>query len=194
MVATAAEQAITVFLIGVALSLDTFSVAAALGAEKQKGRGFMRKAASLAALFSSFHFAMPLLGYFAGTAAKQIVMNVDHWIAFTLLLFVGGKMISGAKGPAWRKGRRFLAPADYLSVAVATSIDAFAIGITLAFLGLPILVSAGIIAATNFVVSLSGVYFGRFFGAKLREKAELAGGLVLIAIGAKVLVEHLFFQ
>ncbi|MFH0961527.1 MAG: manganese efflux pump MntP family protein [archaeon] len=190
----AIEYAVTVFLIGVALSLDTFSVAAALGTRLQKGRGVLATSIFPAALFSAFHFFMPLLGYFAGVSAKQVVANIDHWIAFILLSVVGGKMaLDSAPGTAKLGKTSGFSLAEYLSLAVATSIDALAIGMTIAFLGLPIVLSAAIIAATNFAITLSGAYFGHMFGKRLKEKAGLAGGVVLMGIGAKVLIEHLFF-
>ncbi len=190
-------ELLTVAAIGIGLSIDTFSVSAAEGTTGNKSP---KLAVFLALLFGAFHTAMPIAGYFAGEATRKIITNFDHWIAFLLLVYVGGKMVLDQLFPDEEKSKKrthFSIRNDlrtYLSLAVATSIDALAIGITFAFLGLPIIESALIIGGTTAIVSFAGVYVGRVFGSALKKKAGIIGGLVLIAIGLKILVEHLLFS
>jgi len=193
------SQFLTIGAIGISLSLDTFSVSAAAGT-KSKNRS-LKLAIFLGILFGAFHVIMPLAGYFAGEAARQMINNIDHWIAFGLLAYIGGKMVAESlfsKGDdkdsiggslSIRKEWK-----TYLSLAIATSIDALAIGATIAFLKLPIVESSLIIGGITAIMSFSGVYLGRFFGESLKRKAGILGGLVLVAIGLKILVEHLLFS
>ena len=181
------------FLIAVALSMDAFAVAVCKGLSMR--RLHWGRAAVIALLFGGFQALMPLLGWLLGTQFEQYITAFDHWIAFALLAFIGGKMIWES-----RKSEEEAAAAcddrldlgELLVLAVATSIDALAVGITFALLPeVRIWASIGLIGVTTFVLSLLGVAMGNRFGSKYQQKAELAGGVILVAIGLKILLEHL---
>ena len=134
---------------------------------------------------------MPLIGYFIGIRFADFVTNVDHWIAFVLLALIGGNMIK----ESFEKGEEKVQP-DFsvkamFPLAVATSIDALTIGITLAFLNVNIWIAAAVIGIITFALSAAGVYIGYHFGAKLGSKAGILGGVVLICLGIKIFLEHL---
>ena len=132
---------------------------------------------------------MPLIGWMLGYRFERFITSIDHWIAFVLLAAIGAGMIREAK-----KAEELdddLSFRTMLMLAVATSIDALAVGITFAFLSVRILPAAGLIGATTFLLSALGVYIGNIFGLKYKAKAELAGGVILIFIGLKILLEHL---
>ena len=135
---------------------------------------------------------MPAIGYFLGNAFQNLVTNIDHWIAFVLLVLIGANMIREALSKD--KDNNFNDNVDsktMLILAIATSIDALAIGITFAFLNVNVLFAITIIGITTFIVSLIGVKLGNKFGSKYESKAGIAGGIVLILIGIKILLEHL---
>lgn len=141
--------------------------------------------------FGGFQALMPLIGYFAGVAFADVVSSVDHWIAFVLLGIIGGKMVK----EAFEKDECCCTDPDFsfrtmLAMAVATSIDALAVGVSLAFLKVNIWTAVLLIGLTTGAFSAAGVYIGNIFGNKYKSKAELAGGLILILIGAKILVDH----
>lgn len=140
--------------------------------------------------FGGFQFLMPVIGYLLGFRFEHIITNIDHWIAFVLLAFIGGNMIKESFGKSEELNDDFSFK-TMLMMAVATSIDALAVGITFAFLSVRILPAAGLIGITTFIISSAGIYIGNVFGAKYKSKAELAGGVILILIGAKILLEHL---
>ena len=182
-------------LIGVALSMDAFAVAVCKGLSMKKinwGHG-----AVIALLFGGFQALMPLVGWLLGTQFQRYITSFDHWVAFALLAFIGGKMTL----ESFKKDEEdacvpeeALDLGELLILAVATSIDALAVGITFALLpDVNIWSSIGLIGVTTFLLSLLGVAVGNRFGSKYRKKAELAGGLILIAIGLKILLEHLGF-
>ncbi|HOX23199.1 MAG TPA: manganese efflux pump MntP family protein, partial [Elusimicrobiales bacterium] len=140
--------------------------------------------------FGGFQGLMPLAGWFAGAALHSIVTGVDHWVAFLLLSGVGGKMIYEAlKGEQKRCDVCRTAP--LLMLAIATSIDAFAVGLSLSFLGVSIFFPAAIIGAVTFALSAAGIYIGCKAGHFFENKIEIAGGAVLVALGLKILLEHL---
>lgn len=146
----------------------------------------------IAGLFGGFQAAMPLLGWLLGRQFEKYIVDIDHWIAFGLLLIIGGKMIWDVfEKEENSKESGDLNIKELLIMAVATSIDALAVGITFAFLGASIWVSISIIGAITFVLCFAGVIIGNKFGAKFKKKAQLAGGLVLILIGLKILLQHL---
>lgn len=180
-----------VFLIGVGLSMDAFAVAICRGLKMQKLNA--GQTALIALFFGGFQALMPLIGWFLGTQFESYITAIDHWIAFILLAVIGGKMIydSFKKDEDDSSEKSVLNIKELLVMAIATSIDALAVGITFAFLDVNIWSSISIIGVTTFVLSAIGVLIGHKFGAKYKNKAELAGGVILILIGLKILLEHL---
>ena len=152
-------------------------------------------AAVIALFFGVFQAVMPLIGWVLGTQFARYITSVDHWIAFALLGYIGGKMIWDAlheapeTAPCAGEGRLDLK--ELLMLAVATSIDALAVGITFAFLQVSILPAVATIGLITFALSFAGVVVGNRFGTRFQKKAEIAGGVVLVLIGLKILLEHL---
>lgn len=141
--------------------------------------------------FGGFQALMPTLGFLLGYRFESFITSIDHWIAFILLALIGGNMIREALGKDEEHENDDFSFKAMLPLAVATSIDALAVGISFAFLGVDIMQAALLIGATTFVLSGVGIYVGNVFGAKYKSKAELLGGAVLILIGLKILLEHL---
>lgn len=179
---------IELFLIAVGLSMDAFAVSVCKGLSVK--RLSPKHALLVGIYFGGFQFLMPVIGYLLGFRFEHIITNIDHWIAFVLLAFIGGSMIKESFGKSEELNDDFSFK-TMLMMAVATSIDALAVGITFAFLSVRILPAAGLIGITTFIISGAGIYTGNVFGAKYKSKAELAGGVILILIGAKILLEHL---
>jgi putative Mn2+ efflux pump MntP len=183
---------LTVLFIALGLSMDAVAVAMASGCAAGKGRLDVRRALLLAALFGFFQSLMPVIGWLAGLAFKGTIARFDHWLAFVLLAFIGGKMIREARrGGDCRVRGNAMGLAVMLGLAVATSIDALAVGLSFSLLAVSIAGPVLIIGAVTFVLSLAAVFVGRRFGGWLAGKAEVLGGLILIAIGLKILLEHL---
>ncbi|MBQ8787469.1 MAG: manganese efflux pump [Oscillospiraceae bacterium] len=181
-----------IFLIGIGLSADAFSVAVCKGLNMRKFN--LKHAYIIALFFGSFQAIMPLIGYLLGTNFADYIEAFDHWIAFVLLGFIGGKMAIEAirdKDEEEEEKTDVLKIGELTIMAIATSIDALAVGITFAFLKVNILLSVLLIGVTTFALSLAGVLLGNKFGAKYKSKAELAGGIILVLIGVKILLEHL---
>lgn len=180
-----------VFLIGVGLSMDAFAVAICRGLKMQKFHA--GQTAVIALFFGGFQALMPLLGWLLGKQFEKYITAVDHWIAFALLAIIGGKMIydSFKKDEDDKSEKDIFNVKELFFMAVATSIDALAVGITFAFLSVNIWSSITIIGLTTFALSAIGVLIGHKFGAKYKNKAELAGGVILVLIGLKILLEHL---
>lgn len=184
---------IEIFLIGVGLAMDAFAVSICKGLTMKKVR---KKYVILIALFfGGFQAFMPLLGWALGKNFEAYITSFDHWIAFILLAIIGGKMlIDGFHGDE-EEEEQFsefqLDLKELLMLAIATSIDALAVGITFAFLNYPIMECITIIGCTTFIISFVGVYIGHFFGSKYEHKAEIIGGIILIIIGLKILFEHI---
>lgn len=178
-------------LMGVGLSMDAFAVAVCKGLCMPKVR--WGQAVVIALFFGGFQALMPLVGWAVGSMFSSYITAIDHWIAFGLLAFIGGKMLWDAfheeDEEVVCKTRIDLRELTLL--AVATSIDALAVGITFAFLGVNILVAVAVIGVTTFVLSLVGVVVGNAFGSRFEKPATIAGGIVLIFIGLKILLEHL---
>ncbi len=185
---------IELFVIGVGLSMDAFTVAVC------KGLGMKmvnwRHAFVIALMFGGFQGLMPLIGWALGSQLTSLIEPVDHWIAFILLVFIGGKMLWDAFrgddgcetcGCAEEK----LDMRELLMMAVATSIDALAVGVTFAFLGVNVMAAVVVIGVTTFALSFVGVVVGNRFGARFEKPATVAGGVVLVLIGLKILLEHL---
>lgn len=184
---------IELFLIGIGLSMDAFAVSICKGLMMERVN--KKQAVVIGLYFGGFQALMPLIGWFLGIRFQKYITSVDHWIAFGLLAFLGGKMIFEAvrDKDEVEIGEKDL-PLDHkqmLLLAVATSIDALAVGITFAFLDTPIAVAVVIIGCTTFALSVFGVFVGNFFGTRYRKKAEIAGGTILMLIGLKILLEHL---
>lgn len=184
---------LTLFFIALGLSMDALAVSISNGLcfKKLKPVQFF----NIAFAFGLFQGIMPVIGYFAGKTFSSYIKSVDHWIALVLLGIIGGKMIFEAI-KAMRGGQDETAPKEFtyqllLVQAVATSIDALAIGIGFAVMDVNIFTSAGLIALTTFVCSFVGVFIGKTFGAFLKEKAELFGGIILVGIGLKIFLEHI---
>lgn len=185
---------IVLFLMGVGLSMDAFAVSVCKGLAMRKVN--KKQAIVIGLFFGGFQALMPLLGWSLGIQFEQYITSIDHWIAFILLGFIGGKMIVEAVKPddesvEVKEMDPPLNIKEMFALAIATSIDALAVGITFAFLGYPIVESIVIIGITTFVISIIGVYIGNFFGSMYKKKAELAGGIILVLLGNKILLEHL---
>lgn len=176
-------------LVAVGLSMDAFAVAVCRGLEMR--RIDYRQALLIAVFFGGFQALMPVVGYLLGAGFEHYISAFDHWIAFALLAFIGGKMIWEAVRGGEEEQPQELDLKMLLMMAVATSIDALAVGITFAFLRMDILPSALTIGATTFLISFGGVAAGNRFGARYKQKAEIVGGVVLVLIGVKILLEHL---
>ena len=176
-------------IIAVGVSMDAFAVSVCKGLSVQNIRP--KHAALTAVWFGGFQALMPVIGYYLGVSFADFVSNVDHWIAFILLGIIGGNMI---KESVHKDDDLHVAP-DFsfrtmFAMAVATSIDAFAVGVSFAFLKVNIWEAVVLIGITTVVFSAVGVLIGNFFGARWKSNAEFIGGFILIAIGLKILLEH----
>lgn len=183
---------IELVFIAIGLSMDAFAVSVCKGLAMTKING--RHTLIIALFFGGFQAAMPLIGWFAGLRFERYITNLDHWIAFLLLALIGGRMIHEAlkKDEEILQGSSILNIKELFILAIATSIDALAVGITFALLPDTNIASAVIlIGLTTFGLSCVGVVIGHRFGAKYKSRAELAGGVILVAIGAKIFFEHM---
>ena len=173
-------------LIGVGLSMDAFAVSICKGLTARQAT--LGRCLTAGAYFGGFQALMPLLGYLLGTRLEAFIVNVDHWIAFVLLGVIGFNMVREA-GKQEEVDPSF-GPGAMLPLALATSIDALAVGVTFACLRVEILPAIAIIGTTTLLLSGAGVKLGSAFGARYKAGAELAGGVVLILMGTKILLEH----
>ncbi len=185
---------IELFILAVGLSMDAFAVSICKGLSVKKVG--VKECCIVGVWFGGFQALMPLIGYLLGSQFKDYITSIDHWIAFILLLIIGVNMIreSGEKEEdeeVCPKEEDHFAFKTMLMLAIATSIDALAVGITLAFLNVALAPSVTFIGVTTFVISAVGIRIGNIFGMKYKAKAEFAGGLILICIGVKILLEHL---
>ena len=176
------------FLLAVGLSMDAFAVSVCKGLSTHKLS--WKHYLLIGAWFGGFQALMPFLGYLLGSTFEHYITAFDHWVAFVLLLLIGGNMIKESFGEAEKLNDDF-GFKTMLMLAVATSIDALAVGITFAFLQVRIVPAALLIGVTTFCLSALGIYIGNRFGARYKSRAELAGGIILILIGVKILLEHL---
>ena len=177
-----------VFVIAVGLSMDAFAVAICKGLSVGRVRGSHAVTAGI--YFGGFQMLMPLLGYLLGVRFQEIIAGVDHWIAFLLLGLIGANMIRESRGGEEHVDSSFR-PRSMLPLAVATSIDALAVGVTFAFLNVNILWAVTFVGVITFILSSIGVKVGHVFGLRYKGKAEFAGGLILVLMGCKILLEHL---
>ena len=178
------------FLVAVGLSMDAFAVSVCKGLSVKTLRP--RHCAVAGLYFGGFQALMPLLGWLLGRQFESLIKSIDHWIAFVLLALIGANMIREALGDEEDVNDSFSFK-TMLPLAVATSIDALAVGVTFAFLEVQILPAILLIGCTTFALSAAGVKIGNVFGSGLQSKAEIAGGVILILLGIKILIEHLFF-
>ena len=178
------------FILAIGLSMDAFAVSVCKGLATQRVNPKHMIIAGI--WFGGFQALMPLIGYFLGTAFEKYVTAVDHWIAFILSGAIGGNMIKEAFSGGENEADGSFGFKTMLVMAIATSIDALAVGITFALLpDVNIVAAVSFIGVTTFILSAVGVKIGNVFGAKYKSKAELAGGIILIILGIKILIEHL---
>lgn len=185
---------VDLLLIGIGLSMDAFAVSLCKGLGMK--RLDLRHAVIIGVFFGGFQALMPVVGWALGKQFESYIISIDHWIAFALLAFIGGKMIFDAvRGDGYDElAGKSTGKLDYkelFMLAVATSIDALAVGITFAFLQVNIVGAVSIIGITTFVLSFAGVAIGHQFGARFEKTAGIIGGVVLILIGVRILLEHL---
>ena len=179
------------FLIGIGLSMDAFAVAICKGLGMERIN--KRDALLLALFFGGFQALMPLTGYLLGSRFASYIERWDHWIAFVLLAFIGSSMIHESREQEEEEIEHggSIRYRELFTLAVATSIDALAVGVSFAFLGVRIAPAVTLIGCTTFVLTLAGVWVGNLFGSRYKSRAELTGGIILILIGVKILLEHL---
>ncbi len=181
---------IELLLISVGLAMDAFAVSVGKGMTLKSVRP--RHALTAGLWFGLFQGLMPLIGYFVGQSFAEYVVSVDHWIAFGLLTLIGVNMIREAMSGDEDEVDGSFGVRTMLVMAIATSIDALAVGISMAFLDVNIWFSAAVICVVTLLVSGAGVYLGSAFGTRLGSKAGIVGGVILIAIGIKIVVEHVW--
>ena len=180
---------IELLIIAVGVSMDALAVSICKGLSVKKiSPKYMYRTAIW---FGGFQALMPLVGYFVGIHFADLVTNVDHWIAFVLLALIGSNMIKESFDKEEVKGDPDFSFKTMLSMAIATSIDALAVGVSFAFLKVDIWSAILVIGVTTAAFSAAGVLVGNVFGARYKSKAELAGGIILVAIGLKILLEHI---
>ena len=180
---------IELFLMAVGLSMDAFAVSVCKGLAMKKCT--WTKAGVVGLYFGVFQAGMPAVGYLLGSQFKEVITSIDHWIAFILLGLIGASMIKEAFGEEGCEADDSLDVKTMLTLAVATSIDALAVGITFAFLQVEIVPAVSFIGVTTFIISVAGVKIGNVFGSRWQKGAQIAGGVILICLGVKILVEHL---
>lgn len=175
--------------LAVGLAMDAFAVSICKGlAMREK---VLKKGIIVGLWFGGFQALMPTIGFFLGTQFKDQITSIDHWIAFVLLGLIGINMVKEALSNDEEQADDSIAVKEMFMLAVATSIDALAVGITFAFLNVHIVSAALMIGVCTFLISFAGVKIGNIFGTKYKSKAELAGGIILILLGFKILFEHL---
>lgn len=179
---------IELFILAVGLSMDAFAVSVCKGLAME--RPTWRRAVVPGLWFGAFQGLMPLLGWLLGSRFAQYITAVDHWIAFALLVILGVNMLREARSADDGEADASLGVKTMLAMAVATSIDALAVGITFAFLEVAIVPAVCFIACVTFVISTLGVKVGALFGDRFQAKAEALGGIILIVLGVKILLEH----
>lgn len=180
---------LTLLTLAVGLAMDAFAVSICKGLA-MRGK-VLKKGIIVGLWFGGFQALMPTIGFFLGTQFKDQITSIDHWIAFVLLGLIGINMVKEALSNDEEQADDSIAVKEMFMLAVATSIDALAVGITFAFLNVHIVSAAAMIGVCTFLISFVGVKIGNIFGTKYKSKAELAGGIILILLGFKILFEHL---
>lgn len=178
-----------IVVISIGLAMDAFAVSVCKGLSMKKMN--WKNAIIIAFYFGAFQALMPVIGYFLGTTFSGFVESIDHWIAFILLAIIGGNMIKESTDDEVEKRNDKVDFKTMIGLAIATSIDALAVGITFAFFRINLFSAILCIGIITFILSLIGVFIGNKFGDKFQNKAELAGGIILIIIGLKILLEHM---
>ena len=186
-------KTIELIILSIGLGMDAFAVSVCKGLSMKNMN--WKKATIIGLYFGFFQLAMPVMGYFLSKGFESIVINIDHWIAFILLGVIGGNMIKESlkqeKSENCNDNVNFKTMAI---LAIATSIDALAVGITFAFLNVNLLLAVSLIGIITFTLSIIGVKIGNIFGDKYENKAEFAGGVILIFLGIKILIFHIFLR
>lgn len=180
---------LTLFVTAVGLSMDAFAVSICKGLAMKKLS--WKNALIIGLWFGGFQALMPTVGYLLGTRFEHYVTSIDHWIAFVLLALIGANMIREALSKEEENASAAVDVKTMFLLAIATSIDALAVGVTYAFLQVRIVPAVSFIGLTTFVLSIVGVKIGNVFGLRYKAKAEIAGGVILLLIGTKILLEHL---
>lgn len=176
-------------LLSLGLAMDAFTVSICKGISMRKMN--WKKAIIIGLYFGGFQALMPTLGYFLGTAFQSLVTSVDHWIAFVLLGIIGGEMIKESFEIDSENQNDDVSFKTMIILAIATSIDALAVGITFAFLNVNLGLAVSLIGIITFILAVAGTKIGNRFGDKYEKKAEFVGGVILILLGVKILLEHL---
>ena len=181
---------VELIILSVGLAMDAFAVSICKGLAMKKMK--WKNAIIIGLYFGIFQAIMPLIGYLLGVSFQSAITSIDHWVAFVLLVGIGANMIRETMSKEKDEANDSIKVKDMLILAIATSIDALAIGITFAFLEVNITLAVSLIGIITFIISVIGVKIGNIFGDKYEKKAELAGGIILIGLGIKILIEHLF--
>ncbi len=182
---------VSLFIIAIGLSMDAFAVSVCKGLAMTKMN--FRHATVIGLYFGGFQALMPMIGYFVGVQFEDKITSFDHWIAFVLLAIIGGNMIKESFSKEESKSTATVGFKEMLVLAIATSIDALATGVMFAFLisTSAMFCAIGMIGITTFILSVIGVKIGNLFGSKYKSRAEFTGGVILVAMGVKILLEHL---
>lgn len=180
---------LTLLILAVGLAMDAFAVSICKGLSLPKIS--VKHGLIVGVWFGGFQALMPLIGYFLGNQFEDKITAVDHWIAFVLLGFIGFNMIKEAMSKEEEVSDCSLSVSSMFVLAIATSIDALAVGITFAFLQVDIMFAISMIGIVTFALSMAGVFIGNAFGSRYQHKAEFFGGVILILLGMKILLEHL---
>ncbi len=180
---------VELIILSVGLAMDAFAVSICKGLAMKKMK--WKNAIIIGLYFGIFQAIMPLIGYLLGVRFQSAITSIDHWVAFVLLVGIGANMIREAMSKEKEEASDSIKVKDMLILAIATSIDALAIGITFAFLEVNITLAVSLIGIITFIISVIGVKIGNIFGDKYEKKAELVGGIILIGLGIKILIEHL---
>ena len=185
-------QLITFLLIGIGLSFDSFAVSMSCGLMKREIQ--FKQAAVVAGCLAFFQAGFPVVGWLIGSTLKNLISSVDHWIAFGLLSFIGIKMIvEGVKENGSLTNFNPFKLSVLIGLSVATSIDALVVGLSFGFLDMPIIFPVIVIGVVTFIASMLGMLFGKYIPQKRSRQSLILGGAILISIGGKILVEHLWF-
>ncbi len=181
---------ISILVIAIALAMDAFAISISSGITIDKVK--LKHAIKISSFFGLFQGVMPIIGWLGGLNLRDIISEIDHWIAFGLLSIIGCKMIYESIGDNKENEINPLNIQVLLILSIATSIDALAVGLSFAILDVDIIFPSIVIGIVTFLVSFFGVYLGEKFGHLFEKKAKLAGGIILIFIGIRILIEHLF--
>ena len=182
---------LSIIILAIGLSMDSFAVSLTSGTLMQPFT--LRRACKFALILALFQGLMPVVGWLLGIGFRELIESIDHWIALGLLLYLGGRMIIEAIRNEEQERFDPCCTRTAMTMGLATSIDAMAVGISLTFLHVNIVQSAIIIGITTFIFSMAGLYIGKKVGSYLKKGAEIIGGIILILIGVKICIEHLFF-